>query len=348
MTENVTYGSIVDDPKWRLCALQPMKSELIFHYLDQAEIERENYIDQGYLNQQPGRYVSIPMEALIELTENKPLPPTHYIFHTAFCGSTLLSRCMNHDSKSFSVREPNALMQLAQFKREQGDQVYQMDIWPKLVRLVVYLLGRPFVSGAAVIIKPSNSMNNLIVDLLSLDVRSKALIMSSEVNQFVVSNLKKQGYEQFCQQMFSMLSKDNLAITFNKEANLEQISGAKMASLVWALQQVQINRSANQLDQERLRYLQISEFLNNPKSTIESLSDFFSLNFSALEIDDILSSQAFTSHSKEGRDNFNSDSKQHEDEQIVAQHKSEIEDAQHWLTSLALDLGEASRHSLIS
>lgn len=347
MTDSVTYNAIVTDPRWRLCALKPMESQLVFHYLDKSDIERENYIDHGYLNQKPGRYVSLPMEALFELTESKPLAKTHYIFHTAFCGSTLLSRCMNLEGKSFSVREPNALMQLAEFKREQGDEIYQMEVWPRLLRLVVFLLGRPFEQDAAVIIKPSNSMNNLIVDLMGLDCRSKALMMSSESQEFIVSNLKKAGYQQFCQQLMALLAKDHLNFSFNKDANLEELSGPQMANLVWALQQIQWNGSTSELDMNRFRYLNISEFLQKPQNSIAALSEFFELGFEPPEVSDIMSSQAFTSHSKEDRDDFSDQTKKQEDQQILLQHKDEIQYAENWLAELALDVDNSSRIRLL-
>lgn len=347
MTDSVTYNAVVTDPRWRLCALKPMESHLVFHYIEKSDIERENYIDHGFLNQKEGRYVSLPMDALLELTENKPLPKTHYIFHTAFCGSTLLSRCMNLYGKSFSVREPNALMQLAEFKREQGNEIYQMEVWPRLLRLVVFLLGRPFEQDAAVIIKPSNSMNNLIVDLMGVDSRSKALMMSSESQEFIVSNLKKAGYQQFCQQLMALLAKDNLNFTFNKDANLEELSGPQMANLVWALQQIQWNGSTSELDTNRFRYLNISEFLQQPQQSITALSDFFELGFESSEVTDIMGSQAFTSHSKEGRDNFNDQAKKQEDQQILTQHKVDIQNAENWLTELVLDIDISSRIRLL-
>jgi hypothetical protein len=347
MTDSVTYNSIVTDPHWRLCALKPMESQLVFHYLEKSDIERENYIDHGYLNQKPGRYVSLPMEALFELTENKPLPLTHYIFHTAFCGSTLLARCMDLEAKSFSVREPNALMQLAEFKREQGSAIYQMEVWPRLLRLVVFLLGRPFAPDASVIIKPSNSMNNLIVDLMRLDSRSKALMMSSESQEFIVSNLKKEGYQQFCQQIIALLAKDKLNFSFNKSANLEELSGPQLASLVWALQQIQWNGSTSELQTSRFRYLNVSEFLQDPSTTIAALSEFFQLHFESSEVNDIISSQAFTSHSKEDRGNYSNQAKQQEDQKIALQHKDDIQSAESWLADLALDIDNSSRIRLL-
>jgi hypothetical protein len=94
-----------------------------------------------------------------------PPGPHRYIFHVSFCGSTLLSRLLDHPGRAIVLREPQCLSDLAA-RRAMLDQAGDSDsrVDAMLARLPA-LLDRRWQRDEAVVIKPSNWVNNLVLAL---------------------------------------------------------------------------------------------------------------------------------------------------------------------------------------
>lgn len=87
--------------------------------------------------------------------------PCRLIFHTSFCGSTLLGRLLDRPGKSLVLREPQSLSDLAA-RQAMLDQSGARD--PRVERMLAVLPGllmRSAAAGEPVTIKPSNWINNL-------------------------------------------------------------------------------------------------------------------------------------------------------------------------------------------
>lgn len=87
--------------------------------------------------------------------------PDRFIFHVSFCGSTLLSRLIDHPGRSMVLREPQCLADLAA-RRAMLDQTESTDprVDAMLERLPA-LLARRWHDDEPIVIKPSNWINNL-------------------------------------------------------------------------------------------------------------------------------------------------------------------------------------------
>lgn len=110
-------------------------------------------------------------------------PTLGYIFHIAFCGSTLLSRALAFKGNSFAIREPWILLDLAA-RVETGAASAEE------VELISRLLGRSY-EETAVVVKPSVLSNNLIEPLMTADPKARALLLCNDLKSFLISNLKK-------------------------------------------------------------------------------------------------------------------------------------------------------------
>lgn len=114
--------------------------------------------DRGDIAIGPSRLVA--MDAVLR---NAPeaAPPDRLIFHVSFCGSTLLSRLLDHPGKALVLREPQCLSDLAA-RRAALDQSGQSD--PQVDAMIDCLpawLARRWQADETVIVKPSNWANTL-------------------------------------------------------------------------------------------------------------------------------------------------------------------------------------------
>ncbi len=113
-----------------------------------------------------------------------------YIFHTAFCGSTLIADLLDQPGSVVSIKEPQGIRDLSEIK------AYYLD-WMSLRQLqrmlVAYLtsIADWAASDRHILIKPSNLANGLAYDLVQEAGGSKALLLSCSMKDFLLACLGK-------------------------------------------------------------------------------------------------------------------------------------------------------------
>ncbi|WP_291134543.1 hypothetical protein [Erythrobacter sp.] len=107
--------------------------------------------------------------------------PLHFVFHTAFCRSTLLARALNIEGVSIGLAEPGIIASLANFMGSGGQE------GAELTRAVLRLLARRRAGGEAVFVKPTNHANRLIPLLLDAAPSSRAILMTNGLEPFLGS-----------------------------------------------------------------------------------------------------------------------------------------------------------------
>ena len=113
-----------------------------------------------------------------------------FIFHTAFCGSTLIADLLDQPGSVVSIKEPQGIRDLSEIK------AYYLD-WMGLRQLqrmlVAYLtsMAEWAASDHHILIKPSNLANGLAYDLVQETGGSKALLLSCSMKDFLLACLGK-------------------------------------------------------------------------------------------------------------------------------------------------------------
>ncbi|AXK71347.1 hypothetical protein DWG18_02940 [Lysobacter sp. TY2-98] len=137
-------------------------------------------------------FLDTRIEASIGVLERVPvdqlpvLPPparVGWLFHTSFCGSTLLARAL-HGTARTVLREPLVLRRLGDARR--GG--WSVD---GLVDPAVRLLGRSWSEDGRVVIKPTHAALNVGRELLDAAPATRGVILTSSLDDFLISNIKK-------------------------------------------------------------------------------------------------------------------------------------------------------------
>lgn len=108
-----------------------------------------------------------------------------FVFHTAFCGSTLLTRLLQGQWVT-ALREPRILHGLSLEKHREFRRIENAD---RVLTDTLSLLFRPWRQEDAVIVKPTNVVNNLLKEIC--DTETRAILLFSSFEDFVLSCLKK-------------------------------------------------------------------------------------------------------------------------------------------------------------
>lgn len=121
-----------------------------------------------------------------------PTLPTRapaFVFHTAFCGSTLLARALHAPPRVVALKEPKALLGLSQ--RSLDLRAEETAAFDERLGLALDLLGRPWRADGAVLIKPTNQVNRLLPAILRLRPDTRAVLLYSSLEEFLLSCCKK-------------------------------------------------------------------------------------------------------------------------------------------------------------
>lgn len=218
--------------------------------------------------------------------------PPRFIFHTAYCGSTFLSRCLDVDGVSISLREPQILLDAANAKRLQWQSQSTRLNYRHLPKLFLALLQKHAEPSEKLIIKPINSVNNIIPELMQLTGSGPALMLYTDARNFVLSTLKKgEGGKQTIRSMFDLLRCD-----FEHLSNLQLTHTIHMTDLriIMTLWRLQLEQAEQALllfaPKSALASLYGEELIINPGKSLQACNRFLKLGISSEQIDAIANS----------------------------------------------------------
>lgn len=238
---------------------------------DRKALSGESFLDFRW-NRSALARVDVPIPAISSAVEKLPRPKLNFIWHTAFCCSTLIARCLDAGSTNLSLKEPQVLILLAEAKRA----------------------GRP-ISGATdaafrllargreqVLVKPTNAVNNLIPDALRT-TDGRMLFLYSDCKSFLVSIAKKGEMGRiFARKLFGLFATDGHPQAKWPWQTLFELSDMQVAALVWHMQIAEFRRSR---DASRSAALNCDDFLVHPRETLAKLNGFFGIGLSAAQLD---------------------------------------------------------------
>jgi len=151
----VTADEIVRDPRLLLHRVDSVHRKLEFRPTSAEAVREAAFID-GRTDIWAGSPLQLPFDAVVDLSTAAPAPA---IFHMSFCGSTLLARLLDIPGKVLALKEPNCLVDLADWKTRGGGAEFEA-----MLRFTLTMLGRSWGTSEQILLKPSSWANNLIDD----------------------------------------------------------------------------------------------------------------------------------------------------------------------------------------
>lgn len=281
--------TIAADPAWLPHGLDAASRRVLF-----LHVPREQLAGPGFLSERTPQ--SATDHAWLSFDEVKAMRPRsgplHFVFHTAFCRSTLLIRALDSPGLAAGLSEPGVFNSL----RNAGEAAAEM------IKPVLDLLSRSHAPGEPVFVKPTNHANMLIPALLAARPDARAVLMTNALPAFLASVARKGllgrrwGRQLWLELMgyagmdFGMDSREQFAMT-----------DMQAAGLAWFLNQ---SWFAQLLDRhgERLRVLDGDRFDAERARTLIAVADFAGLELSREQAEAAAQGRVFARHSKLGGD----------------------------------------------
>ena len=218
--------------------------------------------------------------------------PPNYIFHSAFCASTLLTRALDVPGVAMGLKEPEILNELA-------DAARSGSLPGEALRAIVALLARPLAPGEAIVVKPSNVANLLAPALLDLDAGSRAIFLYAPLPRFLRSVADKGLWGRRWARRLHALAARDTGLDFGlSSAEQFELTDLQVAALAWLTQHAQAIALLAAFP-DRVRTLDSEAFLARRAETIAAVAGHFGLAIDERQSREIAAGPAFTTHAKE-------------------------------------------------
>jgi len=241
------------------------------------------------------------IEQLIEAERPATPSPVRFVFHIAYCCSTLLSRALDILGRTQVYREPVHLHQLAVIKRRPHDFPPRLSAHrPRLLRFSLAMLSKVWGDQVVPIVKPTDSCNNIIADILSNDPDSRAVLLYSQAREFITSNLKSAGRRAFLKNFLARSVRENAQDPSSplRGVDVSGLAEAEAAAYVW-MTQVRSYRAALRMRTDQCVCLDAATLLADTPRVLTACGEFLRLGLSDADIETVMGSGLWDRHAKD-------------------------------------------------
>lgn len=329
---NTVLTDVAQDAAWLAHRYDPGHDAVHFQWAPRDVHRRTTFLTDAELPADSRKIVLRRADAVAAAPSEAPL---HFIFHSAYCCSTLLARAFDREGHAMGLKEPVILNDIVGWRRRGAE--------PRNVAMVLdhalRLLGRPFGAGEAVVVKPSNVVNGLAAAMLGMRPQSRALLLYAPLETYLASIAKKGMWGRLWvrELLVGQLAEGLHPFGFDQKDYLGQ-TDLQVAAIGWLAQHALFAQLVARFGAERVRTLGSETLVAEPAAAMSALNDLFGLDMAANEVEAIANGPAFTRHSKLDED-FSAADRQAEHLSASAMHAEEIEKVTAWAAAVAASAG---------
>lgn len=325
----VTVPALLFDPGFLAADFSPDRKRTKFLVAGESTLDESPFIDIRFEPLAQAQFwvetrQLFELEGLHDIERPRPA----FIFHHAFVCSTLVARCLARSEAFFSLKEPWILRRLADVKRAGPPGPEWNEAFVKYLRL----LCRNFRSGRIPVIKATNVANNLLPDVLRQMPEQAVLYLYSDLESFLVSNLKKAADTQAKMPGLAQafLADGDFARQHPQMADPSRKSLLQVCALVWLASLHNFRQAIDGRINPRVATLDAQDFLDDPEAVLGRLSRHFGHRPDVGELRRMADAQTIGMHAKEPSRPYGPEQRRSEMEEIRSRHGREIAEALAW------------------
>jgi hypothetical protein len=319
--------TIVRDPEWLAHRYVESKDAVQFVKLPRTGHACATFIIDEHL---PPDLPRVEIGRREAMAAAPPPAPVHFIFHSAFCCSTLIARAFDCASVSTALKEPAIINDLVGWRRRGAAGRDVAEAFDSALTL----LARPFGTGEAVIIKPSNIVNGLIPLLMALRPNAKAVLLHAPLPVFLTSVAKK-GLDGrlWVRELLAGFRTDGLLERLGfDDGQLFGQTDLQAAAVGWLAQQALFADVVAKFG-PRVVSLDSEALLDHPREAMDALAGLYGVAGERLDVAGV-----FARNSKSG-EAFGRTAREAEYADAGAAHRDEIDKVTAWAVAVAETAG---------
>ncbi len=332
MARSDDVATIVRNPDWFPYRYDPANDAIQFIKAEREVQRAAAFLRDEYL---PGSADPLILGREEVMATAPPSAPIHFIFHSAYCCSTLLARAFDVPGVAMGLKEPLILNDMVGWNQRGGaDRARIAMVLDHSLRL----LARPFVEGEATVVKPSNIANGFIGAMLGLRPQAKALLLYAPLSTYLPSIVKKGLWGRLWVRTLlkSLIKEQRIDLGFEPDQYLE-LSDMQVAAIGWIAQQAQFHELVKRHGRERVATLNSETLLAFPLETMTALDRLFGTGMSGAQLADVVAGPAFGQNSKTFT-SYGVADRDAEKQSASAAHADELE----WVEGWAIEVAKAN------
>ncbi|WP_088310425.1 hypothetical protein [Novosphingobium sp. B 225] len=330
------------DPEWLAHRHLEGQDRVRFIHVPRSDHRRVPFLTDEYLGAARAQDERGVAQCLDEVAPRR----MGFLFHSAFCGSTMLLSALDQPGVAMGLSEPVLLNDLVGFRRRGA----QPAAVARLADGATRLLARPFEPQELAVVKPSNVLNPLAELLLALRADSNAILLHAPLETFLISVVRKGLWcRLWVRELLEGLLTDRAVdLGFTPQDYFRQ-SDLQIAAIGWLAQHALFQRLAAKLGPGRIRTLDSEVLTARPADVLRAATRHYQLQADPAQLAAMAGSPVFSRHSKSG-ERFDSARRGIEYAEARAAHGDEIGKVTLWAAEVARAAGIAMElpHPLIA
>lgn len=342
MTQPASPSAALADAQWIAHRYDPDHDAFHFRFVARARHGDVPFLTDDHLGQDD----PLIIRRAEAVAGAPPSAPVHFIFHSAYCCSTLLAAAFDLPGVAMGLKEPVLFNDLVGWRHRGAHGPLVARVLDEGLRL----LGRPFGKGEAVVIKPSNVVNPLIPAIMGLRPAAKALLLHAPLDAYLASIARKGMWGRlWVRDLFGKLMREGmlapLGIAPDQYLALTDI---QVAAAGWLAQHRHFQAIAAQFG-DRVATLDSDQLIAQPHESMGALTRLFGLALDDAQIGAIVEGPVFAKDSKSSA-GFAPGQRAAAERDGLTLHADEVEKVGHWARVVADRAGIAMTlpHPLIA
>ena len=257
--------------EWLAHRYDPQHDAFQYRFVPRARHATVPFATDACLGVEPAPVIIARATAAPALASPAPL---HFIFHSAYCASTMLVRALDVPGSAMGLSEPVVLNDMIGWRRRGAEpQLHAQVLGDALGQLA-----RPFAPGEAVVVKPSNVFNALAAQTLSLAPDARAVLLYAPLPDFLLSVARKGLWcRLWTRELLEGLLNDGLVDLGFEPRDFFRQSDLQVAAVGWLAQQALFHRLAAQFGPARIATLDSETLTRDPAATVARVARHFGL-----------------------------------------------------------------------
>ncbi len=317
-------ATVIADGRWLAHRYDETHDAIHFRLVDRARHRATPFLKDSELGE--GDPLVFRRDDCVAAAKPLHLQPPRFIFHSAYCCSTLLARAFDQPGVSMGFSEPTILTDVVelQLKRRDPRQV------AAALDAALTLLARPIEPNEVNVIKPSNVLNPMIPAVLAMRPETRAVLLYAPLENFVASIARKEiEGRDWARLLMGRLIRLGQAERFGlTEEELYRQTDLQVAAMGWLAQHALF---AEHGTDPRIRTLDSETLLARAPDCLKALGELFAID---LDAEAAVAGPAFQKHSKDGSA-YGAEQRRADKEAGLSVYRREIEVVTEWSRRLA-------------